>query len=84
MKHLIFIILIFFFATSCKKETTVVIQAQDYNTGDGSAYAGQKYAVAETWTPFQETKSEIVATGFFHTLSLVKISSPSLFNAKLI
>ena len=49
MKHLIFISLILFFATSCKKETTVVIQAQDYNTGDGSAYAGQEYAVAETW-----------------------------------
>jgi hypothetical protein len=64
MKHLILIILIFFFATSCKKETSVVIQAQDYTTGDGSAYAGQEYAVAETWTPFQETKSEIVAEGF--------------------
>jgi hypothetical protein len=64
MKHLILIILLFFFATSCKKETTVVIQAQDYISGDGSAYAGQEYAVAETWTPFQETKSEIVATGF--------------------
>jgi hypothetical protein len=64
MKQVIFISLTLFFATSCKKETTVVIQAQDYITGDGSAYAGQEYAVAETWTPFQETKSEIVATGF--------------------
>jgi hypothetical protein len=64
MKNLIFIALIFFFATSCKKETTVVIQAQDYITGDGSAYAGQEYAVVETWTPFQETKSEIVSEGF--------------------
>lgn len=84
MKNLILILLLFLFATSCKKETSVVILAQDYNTGDGSTYAGQKYAVAETWTPFQETKSEIVATGFFHTLSLVKISTSSLFNATLI
>jgi hypothetical protein len=51
---------------------------------DGSAHADQEYAFAETWTPFQETKPEIVATGFFRTLSLVKISSPSLFNTKLI
>jgi hypothetical protein len=64
MKHLILIIPIFFFATSCKKKTTVVIQAQDYITGAGTAYAGQEYAVAESWTPIQETKSEIVATGY--------------------
>jgi hypothetical protein len=64
MKNLILILLLLLFATSCKKETTVVIQAQDYITSDGSAYAGQKYAVAETWTPFQETKSEIVSEGF--------------------
>lgn len=63
MKKLIFISLLFFFATSCKKKTAVVIQAQDYNTGDGTAYAGQEYAVSESWTPFQETKSKIVATG---------------------
>ncbi|PWH84758.1 hypothetical protein [Brumimicrobium oceani] len=64
MKNLIFISLLFFFAASCKKETSVVIQAQDYITGDGTAYAGQEYAVSESWTPFQETKSKIVATGF--------------------
>jgi len=64
MKYLTFIILLFCLATSCKKKTSVVIQAQDYITGDGSAYAGQEYAVAESWTPFLETKSEIVATGF--------------------
>ena len=64
MKNLIFIAVIFFFSTSCKTDTSVVIQAQDYNTGNGSAYAGQEYAVAETWTPFQETKSKIVAEGF--------------------
>jgi hypothetical protein len=64
MKHLIIISLLFFLATSCKKETSVVIQAKDYITGDGSAYAGQEYAVSESWTPFFETKSKIVATGF--------------------
>nr|WP_299204429.1 hypothetical protein [uncultured Brumimicrobium sp.] len=63
MKYLIFITLLFFFGVSCKKETSVVIQAQDYNTGHGTAYAGQEYAVSESWTPFQETKSKIVATG---------------------
>jgi hypothetical protein len=63
MKHLIYIAIIFLFATSCKKKTAVVIQAQDI-TSDGAAYAGQKYAVAETWTPFYETKSKIVAEGF--------------------
>ncbi|PWH84756.1 hypothetical protein [Brumimicrobium oceani] len=63
MKHLIYIAIIFLFATSCKKKTAVVIQAQDI-TSDGAAYAGQEYAVAESWTPFQETKSKIVATGF--------------------
>ncbi|PWH84762.1 hypothetical protein [Brumimicrobium oceani] len=64
MKHLLYIVLILFFATSCKKKTSVVIQAQDYITGDGTAYAGQEYAVSETWTPFYETKSKIVAEGF--------------------
>ena len=64
MKHLIFICLLLLAVTSCKKKTTVVIQAEDYITGDGAAYAGQEYAVVEAWTPFLETKSEIVATGF--------------------
>jgi hypothetical protein len=64
MKKTIYIVLILFFAASCKKKTAVVIQAQDYITGEGSAYAGQEYAVSESWTPFQETKSKIVATGF--------------------
>jgi hypothetical protein len=49
---------------SCKKKTTVVIQAEDYITGDGSVYANMEYAVAESWTPFLETKSKIVTTGF--------------------
>ncbi len=64
MKHLIYITLIFFLATSCKKKTSVVSQAQDYITSDGTAYAGQQYAVSESWTPFQETKSKIVESGF--------------------
>jgi len=64
MKHLLYIALIFFFAGNCKEETSVVVQAKDFNTGDGTAYAGQEYAVSESWTPFFETKSKIVATGF--------------------
>ncbi len=64
MKQLIFIPLILFFATSCKKETSVVIQAQDYINGDGSAYAGQEYAVAETWTPFQERNQKLWQQAF--------------------
>ncbi|RFC55416.1 hypothetical protein [Brumimicrobium aurantiacum] len=55
MKNLIFITLLFFFGVSCKKETSVVIQAQGYNTSEGTAYAGQEYAVSESWTPFFET-----------------------------
>ena len=49
---------------SCKKSILVSIQAQDYITGSGIAYAGMEYAVVEAWTPVLETKSKIVATGF--------------------
>src|SRR5690554_1795691 len=64
MKHLLYIALIFFFAGNCKEETSVVVQAKDVNTVDGTAYAGQEYAVSESWSAFFETKSKIVATGF--------------------
>jgi hypothetical protein len=77
MKNLIFITLLFFFGVSCEKETSVVIQAQDYITGDGSAYAGQEYAVSESWTPFQETKSKIVATG------ILDANGKASFNLKM-
>jgi hypothetical protein len=77
MKHLLYIALILVFASSCKKKTAVVIQAQDYITGDGSAYTGQEYAVAESWTPFQETKSKIVATG------LLDANGKASFNLKM-
>ena len=64
MKNLLLFSFLVLAVASCKKKTNVVIQAQDYITGNGSAYAGMEYAVVETWTPFLETKSEIVATGF--------------------
>lgn len=59
-------ILFFFLLTlcSCKKATHVEIQAEDYITGSGNAYAGMEYAVVETWIPFFETKSKIVKTGY--------------------
>jgi len=60
----ILILLFLFAATSCKKKTTVSVQAQDYITGSGISYAGKEYAVVETWTPAFETKSKIIETGF--------------------
>ena len=64
MSRVILIVFLILTVASCKKKTNVVIQAQDYITGDGSAYAGMEYAVVEAWTPVLETKSKIVATGF--------------------
>jgi len=64
MKNLLLLSFLVLMVASCKKKTNVVIQAQDYITGDGSAYAGMEYAVVEAWTPVLETKSKIVATGF--------------------
>ena len=64
MKNLLLLSFLVLMVASCKKKTNVVIQAQDYITGDGSGYAGMEYAVVETWTPVLETKSKIVATGF--------------------
>jgi len=62
--YILTLCILLFVITGCKKKTNVVIQAQDYITGDGSAYAGMEYAVVEAWTPVLETKSKIVATGF--------------------
>ena len=64
MKQLFFAFLVLLAITSCRKKTTVTIQAQDYITGSGAAYAGKEYAVSESWTPILETKSKIVASGF--------------------
>ena len=64
MKQLFLAFLILIAVSSCKKKTTVSIQAQDYITGSGTAYAGQEYAVSESWTPAYETKSKIVSSGF--------------------
>lgn len=51
---------------SCKKKTMVLIQAKDYITGDGSAYANQPYTILEKWTPVFEAKVKTVATGFLN------------------
>ncbi|MBD3636383.1 MAG: hypothetical protein HUJ25_03500 [Crocinitomicaceae bacterium] len=63
MKKLTFILILMVSITACKKKTTVVIQAEDYMTGSGSAYSGMQYSVVETWTPFFEVKSNTVASG---------------------
>ncbi|WP_107038338.1 hypothetical protein [Brumimicrobium mesophilum] len=63
VNYVLILFLVALLLAGCKKETSVVIQAQDL-TGDGTAYAGQENAVSESWTPFFETKSKIVATGF--------------------
>ena len=64
MKQLLFVFLILIATTACKKKTTVSIQARDYITGSGAAYAGQKYVVNETWSPVQEVKVKTVSEGF--------------------
>ena len=64
MKHLLLTFLVLLAITSCKKKTTVSIQARDYITGSGAAYAGQKYVVNETWSPVQEVKVKTVSEGF--------------------
>lgn len=48
---------------SCKKKTTVTIQAQDYISGSGATYAGQKYVVNEKWNSFG-TKVKTVKEGY--------------------
>jgi hypothetical protein len=60
---LVIAIPLFIFTVACKKETSIVIQAQDYKTGDGSAYANLNFEVVEKYTPFQEEKSEVVYSG---------------------
>ena len=62
MKNILFITLLIFLS-SCNKETTVVIQAQDYITGSGVGYANMNFEVIEKYTPFFEEKSKVVYTG---------------------
>ena len=45
--YLVLFLLVFF--SSCKKKTTVTIQAQDYLSGSGEDYAGKAYVVSEIW-----------------------------------
>lgn len=64
MKILLYTILCFCLILSCRKNSTVTIQAQNINnTSDGSAYAGMEYYVVETWIPYLESKSERIASG---------------------
>ena len=57
------ILLILFAFVSCKKKTFVTIQAENYVTGEGSAYAGAKYYVVESYTPFFQVKAKQVVSG---------------------
>ena len=57
------ILLILFAFVSCKKKTFVTIQAENYVTGEGSAYAGAKYYVVESYTPLFQVKSKQVVAG---------------------
>ncbi|MCB9222752.1 MAG: hypothetical protein H6582_01140 [Crocinitomicaceae bacterium] len=57
------LILLTAFLFSCKKESTITIQAEDYITGDGSGYANMNFEVIEKYTPFFEEKSKVVYSG---------------------
>ena len=57
------ILLIVFAFVSCKKKTFITIQAENYVTGEGSAYAGAKYYVVESYTPFFQVKAKQVVSG---------------------
>ncbi|MEO9532713.1 MAG: hypothetical protein ABJG68_16960 [Crocinitomicaceae bacterium] len=48
MKHLVFILILLVFTTSCKKKHSITIQAQDYITGDGLAYANMPFSVIQS------------------------------------
>jgi hypothetical protein len=63
MKYILGICLIAVCVISCKKKTFITIQAENYITGEGSAYAGAQYIVVESYTPFFEVKSKQVANG---------------------
>ena len=68
MKNILIICLIAVSVLSCKKKTFITIQAENYITGEGSAYAGAKYYVVESYTPLFQVKSKQVVGG-----SLVEI-----------
>jgi len=84
MKQLFLAFLILIAVSSCKKKTTVSIQAQDYITGSGAAYAGQEYAVSESWTPVYETKSKIVSSGFLDQNGFVSFDLKMKNNRKYV
>ena len=63
MKKTALLILLVFTLFSCKKKTFVTIQAENYITGEGSAYAGAKYYVVESYTPLFQVKAKQVVSG---------------------
>ena len=63
MKNILIICLIAVSVLSCKKKTFITIQAENYITGEGSAYAGAKYYVVESYTPLFQVKSKQVVAG---------------------
>ena len=65
MKRIILIILIGLSlgVISCKKKHNITIQAQDYITGDGSAYAGMSFSVIQSRPGYPEDKIKTVYEG---------------------
>ncbi len=63
MKKPTLILLIVLALFSCKKKTFITIQAENYVTGEGSAYAGAKYYVVESYTPLFQVKAKQVVSG---------------------
>jgi len=62
MKYII-IIALSFCLISCKKEYNVVIQAEDYITGDGSAYAGMAFSITQSRPAWNKDKVTNVYQG---------------------
>ncbi len=81
------ILLIVFAFVSCKKKTFITIQAENYITGEGSAYAGAKYYVVESYTPFFEVKSKQVANGILdangHAVFEIKADRNKKYNLSI-
>ena len=64
MKYLLSITILISILLSCRKASTITIQAQNItNLTDGSTYAGMEYYVIESWIPFLESESKRIASG---------------------
>ena len=81
------ILLIVFAFVSCKKKTFITIQAENYITGEGSAYAGAQYIVVESYTPFFEVKSKQVANGILdangHAAFELKMDNNKIYDFRI-